>query len=1229
MLQYKITLVIAFSILLTLTEANTTCNLATAEQQASLCNISDLSEPTYTKLVKSVLFKIDANDLIWANKYQPMETRWSKVCPSTLCTNNCDIDGFCQVGTDLKLVDNLIPSIQNKFKLENSMRIINVTFDLANEDERLISLLESTRSLDTLRSRPNRLLNQFRLKSIEAENPLFSAYGCKAAVASQFGIHAENEALHLSLNSLNKEGCYVLKLTVQRGDDTAGRDINVLINLKDTRLDKPRFDQFVYNFTITENAPLDTIIGQVHAEFFTKLEQQQPSAIQYRIVPFVSSFGTFDMPVMVDYMTGQLNQALNIDREKYLIDKKSQQQVKAQMPDNSQVGLLSLKLESSHESDSYAYCKVNIFINDINDNAPVARISPLPRFMSRRKSDGNTRAQLFVDEHTAINQILAYVAVFDPDAAENGTIKSIDLTLSESQTAPEKRQELRAAKLEQLKLAGLEHLIPSEALSKSVKELPFKLNKIGDKMYTIQLTSKLDYKQLEGYTVEMRIQDNGTRPQLESKSLIQLNVLGANNFAPVFTNKQSELELEELTSVDTNKAIFKFQAIDLDDNRNGQVFYKLLSNPYKPLFSDEVEAKKMLASTFSLNRVTGELRLLRALNRDEIDGNKLVLAVTAVDNGKTRRSSNFTLTIRVADVNNNRPQFDLPRVNFSIYLQPAELNRIDLEPTQLPVFSFKQIGSLSISDKDSLATNSQYFKNQTKEAQDKSKFNYKDDKCRSALDLELDTESSDDFPFVFLVESELVSGNSNINVNCKLSVWLDLSNFNGMKSISKRDFIDFRIKASDNGLQRTQYNYKSVLQVRVNINEIERELFQFKATSENKSSSRLDTIRIEASKALNGIESELAELSSNSSEFTVSIGHVSKLADSTQLVEVSQKDVFRVEQGKLFSGVNAEHGVFLVDLNITTDSMSTFEQIQVVLGTSSEALDQYNTEVQAVLMTNANKAELDGLLHIQGLLFNANREFSIKATLFNTQSAINQFILLTSVVLLIICSLFTCCICLLVRRKCFKSGEANKKSSKTTDSEKQLNVSDTSSKFEDETGGFHQIRAVDQSSEKSMSDRNENQKQLFINPSDKVNRYLEGLSSIGSSDAILTDQHLRNIASPPTSLSSLDDSTKQKSNDQDQNQNTSKESSSSLSCVSDEGCYGSSDFSSESNNKHCQYGKMKTPQAQTYFSPAQSNYIRNLSRFEKIYNNRPDHNNEVVSYANNQQVIAAISGSYV
>jgi len=86
----------------------------------------------------------------------------------------------------------------------------------------------------------------------------------------------------------------------------------------DSRLERPRFDKFVYNFAVAENAPLDTVIGQVRALFYGKRARSDAAGeIEYRIVPFVDSDGSFDMPVVVDYLTGQLTQALNIDRERY------------------------------------------------------------------------------------------------------------------------------------------------------------------------------------------------------------------------------------------------------------------------------------------------------------------------------------------------------------------------------------------------------------------------------------------------------------------------------------------------------------------------------------------------------------------------------------------------------------------------------------------------------------------------------------------------------------------------------------------------------------------------------------------------------------------------------------------------------------------------------------------------------------------------------------------------
>ena len=89
--------------------------------------------------------------------------------------------------------------------------------------------------------------------------------------------------------------------------------------------------------------------------------------------------------------------------------------------------------------------------------------------------------------------------------------------------------------------------------------------------------------------------------------------------------------------------------------------------------------------------------------------------------------------------------------------------------------------------------------------------------------------------------------------------------------------------------------------------------------------------------------------------------------------------------------------------------------------------------------------------------------------------------------------------------------------------------------------------------------------------------------------------------------------------------------------MSDEGCYGSSDFSSERDTNNVAIKLLKQiqqPNIPIYSSLSllqqkkhqlQQNYcINNLSRFEKLYNNK----NELENNAN-IQVVTSISGSYV
>lgn len=173
---------------------------------------------------------------------------------------------------------------------------------------------------------------------------------------------------------------------------------------------------------------------------------------------------------------------------------------------------------------------------------------------------------LYVNEATPTNEILAYVGIYDPDARENGTIRSVDLTILDATTPTLKSLKQRQSKLDRMKLAGvsrqdlvrdleteLESLLNSLSTSSTSKpsginqqELPLKLTKISDKLFTLQLSKRLNFNFFEAYSIEMRIRDNGTRPQLESKTRINLNVLGNNKFAPVFLNpQQAEIDIKD------------------------------------------------------------------------------------------------------------------------------------------------------------------------------------------------------------------------------------------------------------------------------------------------------------------------------------------------------------------------------------------------------------------------------------------------------------------------------------------------------------------------------------------------------------------------------------------------------------------------------------------------------------------------------------------------------------
>jgi hypothetical protein len=402
-------------------KADFSCDLVNSDE-SKICNLTLADQKTY-KLMQNIdqsqiPFELSPNGLVWLNKQQPTSTRWSKLCPSNslvhsyaqilnLCSNylTCDQSGVCVIkfaaensSLALNLKDNLNKDTE-KPGFASDLSFVNVTFDLetSNTDDLELVLLESTSKLDSSRSKPHRVVNEFKLELIKAtdneeSSQLYEKYCSRMSADTQLVAQSpfavrfdkEFEKLYIRLTNASiepkQQTCYLYNLVVKRPGQVElleqSRSL-VLVNLNDNRYDHPIFDYQVYNFTVYENSPLNTVIGQVNAIYLSKFNEKNTNDIKYRIVPFVSFDGSdsdeasSNLPVRINQISGLLAQKLNIDREKYLTHgENGGSQASTQMflfpseksarksATSSNDGLIKLNIESSYMSMSYGYCKL-------------------------------------------------------------------------------------------------------------------------------------------------------------------------------------------------------------------------------------------------------------------------------------------------------------------------------------------------------------------------------------------------------------------------------------------------------------------------------------------------------------------------------------------------------------------------------------------------------------------------------------------------------------------------------------------------------------------------------------------------------------------------------------------------------------------------------------------------------------------------------------------------------
>ncbi|XP_056625234.1 protocadherin alpha-7-like isoform X4 [Triplophysa dalaica] len=163
------------------------------------------------------------------------------------------------------------------------------------------------------------------------------------------------------------------------------------------------------------------------------------------------------------------------------------------------------------------------------------------------------------------------------------------------------------------------------------------------KVPVLILQKPLDREVTKTIQLQLTALDGG-RPPKSGTMKIKIDVLDINDNAPVFTKDTYSVMLDENTPV--GSTILRVNATDSDEGQNGEVVYSLGHNVnYK------------LRKLFDVNPTTGEIVVTGILDFETKD--KYQIDIQASDKGIVPLTTDKSVTIKIADVNDNAPQIEV------------------------------------------------------------------------------------------------------------------------------------------------------------------------------------------------------------------------------------------------------------------------------------------------------------------------------------------------------------------------------------------------------------------------------------------------------------------------------------------------------------------------------------------------------------------------------------------
>ncbi|XP_041846853.1 protocadherin beta-16-like [Melanotaenia boesemani] len=184
--------------------------------------------------------------------------------------------------------------------------------------------------------------------------------------------------------------------------------------------------------------------------------------------------------------------------------------------------------------------------------------------------------------------------------------------------------------------------------------VPFKLVPSIKNYYSLVTTEQLDRELVSDYNITITATDEGS-PSLSSSKTVQLSVADINDNPPVFEEQSYSAYVTENNK--PGSTLCSVTARDPDWRQNGTVIYSLLPG--------EVNGAPV-SSYLSVNGDTGVIHAVRSFDYEQFRSFKV--QVMARDNGSPPLSSNVTVSVFIADVNDNSPQILYPTTEGSSFM---------------------------------------------------------------------------------------------------------------------------------------------------------------------------------------------------------------------------------------------------------------------------------------------------------------------------------------------------------------------------------------------------------------------------------------------------------------------------------------------------------------------------------------------------------------------------------